>query len=275
MQRCSCPLPWTVSTPTTRHVVSRAILIAVLLAGPFTLPPAVSFAAAAPGHEIIVNGDFEALKQGADLRRDDKGQDWYESRKDTKDGQALLKLSTKAIGGNASKKAMIKGDLQWNTYLSQRFAEPQTVFLHVQYDIYVKEILPEHNRSAFFFLGTIKDKKNGPNSTGSERFVFLGFENAEQAGKINLFAREGESGWAERTIVARDLDLGRWYTIGVRANVPEGIYEVKVDGVTDWFEVEACFAKGRTPEKLTHLSFASWNDGSGTFYVDNVRASDR
>ena len=25
------------------------------------------------------------------------------------------------------------------------------------------------------------------------------------------------------------------------------------------------------PSKLTHVSFASWNDGPGTFYIDNVR----
>ena len=35
---------------------------------------------------------------------------------------------------------------------------------------------------------------------------------------------------------------------------------------------EVIFCEGKTPEQITHLSFASWNDGPGTFYVDNVTA---
>jgi hypothetical protein len=229
---------------------------------------------AALAADLIVNGDFEALTSGKQLRTDNKGQDWYESRKDTDEGRGLLKFSTKNIGGNATKKAMIKGHPELNTYLTQRFPEPQSVYLAVQFDMYIKEILPDDNRSAFVFLGGIRDKKNGPNSTGSERFVFLGFENAEQEGKINLFAREGANAWSEKTIVARDLDLKKWYTIAVQANIPEGLYEVRIDGVTEWFELESFYHRGKTPEELTHLSFASWNDGAGTFYVDNVSASD-
>ena len=56
----------------------------------------------------------------------------------------------------------------------------------------------------------------------------------------------------------------------VEANVPEGFYAVHVDGVSEPLELESFFTKGRTPSKLTHLSFATWNDGAGTFYVDNV-----
>ena len=222
--------------------------------------------------DLIVDGDFEATASGKILRRDDKGQDWYESRKDSDAGRALLKLSTKNIGGNHTRKAMIKADPELNTYLSQRFPEPQSIYLFVQYDIYIREILPDDNRSAFFFVGAIKDKKGGPNSTGRERFVFLGFENGGENGKINLFAREGESKWADKTIVARDLDLKKWYTISVEMNIPEGVYEVTVVGVTEGMELESLYYKGKTPDGLSHLSFASWNDGAGTFYVDNVVA---
>jgi hypothetical protein len=36
--------------------------------------------------------------------------------------------------------------------------------------------------------------------------------------------------------------------------------------------VAAFHGKGaKPPTMLTHVSFASWNDGPGTFYVDNVR----
>jgi hypothetical protein len=174
--------------------------------------------------DLIVDGDFSGCKSGKKLRQDNKGQDWYESRKDTKEGRALLKRSTKNIGGNKTIKAMIKAHPELNTYLSQRFPEPQSVFLGARYDIYVKEILPDDNRSAFFFIGGIKDKKGGPNSTRRERFVFLGFENAAEPGKMNLFAREGDTGWAEKTVVAEGLDLGKWYTISVEVNIPEAIY---------------------------------------------------
>ncbi len=225
--------------------------------------------------ELVPGGNFEDVKNGKDLRRDTKGLDWYESRKDTPDGSNLLKLSKKNIKGNKTKKAMVKAHPELNTYLTYRLAEPQTMALTASYDILVKEILPDDNRSAFMFLGTVKDKKGGPNSTGRERFVFLGFENAETPGKLNLFAREGSGKWAERTLVAEGLSTDTWYTIHVEANIPEGYYSVTVDGVVEGFELESFYSKGKTPSKISHISFASWNDGAGTFYVDNVSVLDQ
>ncbi|MCP4292205.1 MAG: hypothetical protein GY780_10290 [bacterium] len=225
--------------------------------------------------ELVPNGDFEDVKNGKDLRKDSKGLDWYESRHDTDAGRDLLKLSKKNIKGNKTKKAVIIGSPEWNTYLSYRLAEPQKLAVSASYDILVKEILPEHNRSGFMFLGRVKDKKGGPNSTGKERFVFLGFENSTEPGKINLFAREGSNKWADRTLVAENLDLNTWYTIKVEANIPEGYYAVTIDGVVDAFELESFYSKGRTPNKISHISFASWNDGPGTFYVDNISVKDQ
>ena len=226
--------------------------------------------ALAAAADLVVDGSFENQKNGADLRKDGKGSDWYESRKDTEEGSKLLKLSTKDIGGNATKKAIILGSPDYNTYLSQRLTAPQDLALSVSFDIFVREILPTDNRSAFILLGGIKDKKGGPNSTGSERFVFMGFENAATPGEINLFAREGQTSWAEKTLVATGLKLETWYTITLEINIPEGFYTAAVKGVTQPFELESFFTRGRTPTKITHISFASWNDGAGTFYVDNV-----
>jgi hypothetical protein len=219
--------------------------------------------------EVVIDGDFETQQKSADLRKDGKGADWYESRKDG-EGAQLLMLSTKDVGGNATKKAMLKAHPDLNTYLSQRLATPIKVAGTLRYDLFVREILPDDNRSAFCFLGGIKDKLGGPNSTGAERFVFLGCENAATPGKMNLFAREGSNDWAKRTLVAKDLELGKWYTIVVDVNVAEGFYAVHVEGVTRPFELESFFTKGKTPSQLTHLSFATWNDGAGTFYVDKV-----
>jgi len=229
-----------------------------------------ALAGAALAENLVRDGDFEATKKSWQLRKDSKGCDWYESRKDTEAGPKLLMLSTKKIGGNRTHKAMIKAHPDLNTYLSFRLTRPLETAFTAGFDIYVKEILPDDNRSAFFFMGAIKDKKNGPNSTGKERFVFLGFENAAEPGKVNLFAREGAEPWANKTIVAAGLDLKRWYTIRIEGEIPEAYYTVTVEGVTEPFDLESFVTKGRTPTKLTHISFASWNDGAGTFYVDNV-----
>jgi hypothetical protein len=222
--------------------------------------------------ELVVDGDFENHKNGAQLRKDGKGSDWYESRKDTEEGSALLKLSTRNVGGNSTKKAMIKAHPELNTYLSHRLTEPQDFLVTVSFDIFIREILPDDNRSAFIMLGTIKDKKGGPNSTGKERFVFMGFENGTEPGTINLFAREGQTKWAEKTMVLEGLKLEKWYTITIEANVAEAFYTVEVDGEGEPFELESFYSQGKTPEKISHISFASWNDGAGTFYVDNVSA---
>lgn len=242
----------------TRRLVPSLIGLALLLAaGPL---------AAA---EQLVDGDFEAQQSSGDLRKDGKGSDWYESRDDG-EGAKLLMLSKKPVAGNASQKAMLKAHPDLNTYLSQRLLKPITVSATLRYDLCVKEILADDNRSAFCFLGGVKDKQGGPNSTGGERFVFLGCENAATPGKLNLFAREGANDWAQRTIVAKDLELNKWYTVVVEINVPEGFYAVHVEGLTKPFELESFFTKGKTPSQLTHLSFATWNDGAGTFYVDKV-----
>ncbi len=236
----------------------------------------MSIAARGPGAGaavLIEDGGFEACTSGKLLRQDNKGQDWYESRKDGKEGRGLLKLSTKDIGGNKTHKAIIVGHAERNTYLSQRFATEQEGDFAVQFDIYVKEILPDDNRSAFFLIGSDKDKKRGPNSTGTERFVFMGFENAKEKGKINLFARQKNATWEEKTIIARGLELHRWYTIDVRIHVQDEAYEVSVKGVTEPMALDAFSPKGKPLKRLTHLSFASWDDGAGTFYVDNVLAN--
>ena len=225
--------------------------------------------------ELIVDGGFEQMSSGRKLRVDNEGQDWYESRKD-KAGRKLLKFSTKKIYGNATHKAMIKADPELNTYLSQRLAAPQTGRLRIQYDIAVKMIRPEYDRSAFFFAGTSNDRKRGPNSTGKERFAMLGFENAGAEGKINLFAREGQNSWDDRTVLVTGLDTRTWYTITVDIDVAGGSYTVQVDDGPAHGPLQAFQTKrDPVPEAITHVSFASWNDGAGTFYVDNVSATAR
>ncbi len=232
---------------------------------------------AAPGAQapLVSDPDFEANETSAQLRKRAGTHDWYESRYDTKAGRKLLMLSKKKIKGNATRKAMIKASPEFNTYLSQGLAAPQTGRFSVQYDIYVKEILPPFNRSCFQMIGGDQVRKRGPNATGAERFVFLGFANAATPGDIDLVAFEGgdTAEWDVRTPVARGLKLKTWYTVRVDVDVPGKAYAVSVVGVTPQpVRVKAFKPKGKPyAEPLTHISFASWNDGPGTFYVDNVR----
>lgn len=225
--------------------------------------------------DLILDGGFEELTSSVPLRADNDGQDWYESRKD-RAGRKLLMLSTKKIYGNGTQKAMIKADPERNTYLSQMLAEPQTGRLRIQYDIAIKMIRPEWDRSGFFFAGTSNDKKRGPNSTGKERWAMLGFENAGAEGKLNLFAREGENSWDDRTILVEGLDTRTWYTITVDLDIPAGTYTVQVDdGPVSGPLLAFKTRSDPAPDAITHVSFASWNDGAGTFYVDNVSARAR
>lgn len=224
---------------------------------------------------LISDPDFELNMDGAQLRKRAGTNDWYESRSDTKAGRKLLMLSEKKIKGNATRKAMIKASPEFNTYLSQALVTPQIGRLSVQYDIYVKEILPPFNRSCFQMIGTDQVRKRGPNATGAERFVFLGFANAATPGDIDLVAFEGGDAteWDVRTPIAKGLKIKTWYTVRVDVDVPGKAYLVSVAGVTPQpVRVKAFKPKGKAyAEPLTHISFASWNDGPGTFYIDNVR----
>lgn len=243
----------------------------VLLTG-FAIGVAAGPSAGA-GASLITGGDFNLLQKSKELRADNKGPDWYESRRQVPGGRKLLMLSAKPIAGNATPKAMIKAHPDLNTYLTQKFTQAATADFTVQFDILVKEILPDDNRSAFILVGNERDKKNGPNSTANERFVFMGFENAVEKGKINLFARQGKFDWPQKTIVAKGLNLNQWYTIELTIYPNERTYEAVVKNVTAQpVELQAFAGGGKPPKKLTAISFASWNDGAGTFYVDNVIA---
>ncbi|MFC1572379.1 hypothetical protein ACFL6M_02160 [Candidatus Eisenbacteria bacterium] len=260
------------------HRLFGILLATLLLAGALPMIPSLlnaSMGSARAQTELLVDGDFESNETGKQLRAREEPQGWYESRRDGSEGRLLLKLSTKKVGRNESRKAMIKASPQFNTYLSQRLAAPQEGRLSISWDVYVREILPPYNRSAFQMIGNASVKGRGPNGAGAERFVFLGFENAEKPGKINLFAFEGgpDQEWDTRTLVASDLDLKRWHTIAVDVDVEKQTYSVSIQGVSEApVQVRAFKSKKKpVPKVLTHVSFASWNDGPGTFYVDNVR----
>jgi hypothetical protein len=258
---------------TRSRVLPAVALLALGLAT--IMPPiarvAVPAAQAQAGASLVVDGDFEKTMSGTGLRGLEKPRGWYESRGDGVGGPKLVALSKKALAGNATKKAFFKASKKRNAYLSQEFAAPQTGKFSLQWDVMVKKIVAKPNRSAYMLLGNDSFKGKGPNATGSERFVFLAFENAATAGKLNLVAMESASG--KSRVVVPNLDANKWYTVKVDVDVPGKAYNVSVNGVTSApVAVKAFEAKEKTiPSSITHVSFATWNDGPGTFFIDNVK----
>jgi hypothetical protein len=250
--------------------------VALLALGLCTLLPpvarvTVSMARAQTAAPLIVDGDFEKTMSGTGLRGLETPRGWYESRSDGVKGPKLVRLTKKALAGNATKKAFFKASRKANAYLSQAFPGPQTGRFSLQWDLLVRRVLPKPNRSAYMLVGNDAVTGKGPNATGSERFVFLAFENAATKGKLNLVALEAASG--KPRVVVPGLDADKWYTVKVDIDVPGKSYAVSVAGVTPApVTVKAFQAKEKTiPASLTHISFATWNDGPGTFFVDNVR----
>lgn len=250
--------------------------VAVLALGLCALHPmmarvVVPAAQAQTGEPMIIDGDFEQDMSGTGLRGLEKPRGWYESRGDGVKGPKLVRLTKKAIAGNATKKAFFKASRKANAYLSQAFPGPQTGKFSLQWDILVRRILPKPGRSAYMLVGNDAVPGKGPNATGTERFVFLAFENASPKGKLNLVAMESASG--KPRVVAPGLDAEKWYTVKVDIDVPGKSYAVTVPGVTSApVTVKAFEPKEKTiPSSLTYLSFATWNDGPGTFFIDNVR----
>ncbi|MDL2121667.1 MAG: PKD domain-containing protein [Deltaproteobacteria bacterium] len=198
--------------------------------------------------------------------------EWYESRGHDPN---LLSLDTDLVGGNDGKKAKLQSSLCGSAYLSQSLSPPQTHEFSVQWDIYVDSILDnaDLDRGALMMLGDDEDNADGPNSADSERFVFMAFhrENGGESGTMNLIAREPGNAYddsaAWRTLEA-DLAMDQWHTVRVDCDLDTDTYDVYVNGAlaSGGAGVMAFISK----DEITHMSFAQWNDGSGTFYVDNV-----
>jgi len=249
-----------------------AAAVLVLLAAGFHAPRPLAPAKAAAQTPLLVDGNFEAETTSLSLRAQKRVQAWYESRRDGVAGPKLLKLIKKSVYGHKTQKVMIKGSAKRNTYLTQAFSDKQKGKFSVQWDIAVKEIKPKRNRSAFQMIGNTEGDR-GPNATGKARFVFLAFENAETPGQINLFAydepfsRKSDN----RVPVVKGLKLKKWYTIKVDVDVPGKFYMVSIPGVTTAPVKVKAFDSGDIPKALTHISFASWNDGPGSFFIDNVK----
>jgi type II secretory pathway pseudopilin PulG len=220
---------------------------------------------------IIADSYFNDSANSAALRANGSGQDWYESRNDD---PTILYLDTSTIDGNSTKKAGFREDTNHNAYLSQEFSSAQSSTFSLKWDIYVDTILNDFNRdrAAIQMIGDDPGGSNTPNSTGPERFVYMAFydyNGATEGSDMSLIAMEPgdtyntSSTW--RTI-ASGLSLDEWITIQVKCYLDTDTYDVWVNDTLEATGVVAYTTK----DSLTHISFAQWDDGAGTFYVDNV-----
>ena len=212
---------------------------------------------------LLQDSEFNECVDSADLRANGAGQDWYESR-----GQrpTLLFLDQTNVGGNTGKKAGFTASSSYNAYLTQEFSSEQTGVFSVQWDIYVDSILnlgSYPDRAGIMLIGADVDNSGGPNRNDAERFVFLAFwkDGGATSGTAQLVWMKTFSNYYPIATV----NLDQWHTIKVVVNVPAGKYDVYLDG--EYIAtVDACTKLS----KVTHISFAQWNDGAGAFYVDNV-----
>jgi predicted glutamine amidotransferase len=220
--------------------------------------------------KLLADNEFDTSNNSADLIANGAGQDWYESRAMT---PSLLTLDINNISGNAGKKTRLSGTTatSQNAYLSQEFSSSQNNSFSVQWDVLVESIVnATPHRAGMMLIGDdTNSSAPGPNSNDNERFVYVGFSSLGKAsGKMDLVARDRNDAFTEGsfTVVATDLNLGQWYNIRVDLNLTSDMYDVYVDG-TKKATVTSRYAKNN----VTHISFATWNDGAGTFYIDNVK----
>jgi hypothetical protein len=211
-----------------------------------------------PVEELLLDNDFEASVDDADLRDNAVEQDWYESRNDI---PTQITLDETEVAGNIGKKAKFTGSTSGNAYLSQEFSTPQTGQFSLEWDIYMVEIVSGF-KSGWMFVGDDANNKDGPSSTGGDRFMRMSFANAGP-GKMDLVARHGTG--STDVVVVSDLNLNQWYHIRVDIDVDADTYTVYVDG-----EEKGTYGAQTLKSAVTHISFATWNDGPGTFYIDNV-----
>lgn len=198
-------------------------------------------------------------------------QDWYESRNNV---PTLVTLNQADIGGNNTKKAAFTASLSGNAYLTQPFKEARNGIVHLEWDIYMDNILNDSTRDRGGMMLVGADVGSGPNQ-GSGQFVYMAFWCEDGGGEpgdgkaMNLVAREPgdsfdiSSQWRQ---IASGVEFDRWYKIGVTCDTINRTYDVYIDGVL----MQSGVIAANILYDLTHISFAQWNDGAGAFYVDNV-----
>lgn len=226
--------------------------------------------------EVLVNGNFATETDSASLRSDDSGQDWYESRADSApNGPNQLTLDETDVAGNATKKAKFTGSSSYNTYMSQALpAALSSGTFTVQWDIYVDSIVnvTATDRSGWMFLGNNSNGIQGPSSTDVERWAMLAWAKVGggDTGAVSLTYRDRDDALASFSLASSTLALDTWYTVKLVGSPTTDTYDIYVN---DMLQVSGATSRYANVDP-SYISFASWNDGAGTFYVDNITLDD-
>jgi len=231
---------------------------------------------------LLVDSDFDASTDSADLRNNGSGQDWYESRGafGGTSNSSLLTLDTSNVGGNSGKKAGLKSyGISQDAYLTQEFNSSQSGNFTVSLDVYIDRVEDNANydRSGLIYVGDDSILTNCPTGTSNERFVFLTFYDStpgDTGTDLEIRARtsssQSYSNTSAWTQVATGLSYDTWYRIKVDLDVAGGTYDVYVDGVLEGDDVAKY--SGYASSSVSYISFAADGDGRGDWYIDNVFA---
>jgi len=230
---------------------------------------------------ILLDPDFNASVDSADLRANTTGQDWYESRHYFSGGNAsLLTLNTSTIGGNIGKKAALKNyNISSNAYLTQDLAT-QTNNFYLSFDIYIDRIQDSANydRAGHIYIGNdLNPTATCPTGTSNERFVYMVFYDPTVNNTTNhdlILKAKTATGAASATTstwttVTSGLSYHTWYNIKILINFISNNYNVYVNGTYVGTVVKN---PDYTSTSINYISFASDSSGKGDFYVDNVIA---
>jgi len=233
------------------------------------------------GSLLLFDPDFAGSSDSVELRENETGPGWYESRGDA---PAKLTLDETSVGGNDTKKAALKYSDPAGTgyaYLTHNLGSPQSGAFTISMDVYIDHIEDDlaRDRSGMIFIGDDSQGTDGANSTSDERFAFLAFYDPDLGSgddDLEIRARELNApaqSWnttGDWTVVATGLSYDTWYTVELDLDVSGGTYDVYVNGVLRGDDIDKY--ENYSSSSVTHISFATGTEAQGDFYVDNVGA---
>ncbi|MGV8162089.1 MAG: DUF2341 domain-containing protein, partial [Candidatus Nanoarchaeia archaeon] len=227
---------------------------------------------------LLQDVEFVNSANSTDLRFNNVGQDWYESRGAFPTGAdpTLLTLDETNVGGNSGKKALLKNNfgIKTNAYLAQEFSSRQNAPFNLTFDIYIDRVenSTPYNRTGTVYVGDNAATTNAPMGTGSERFVVLGFYDSspgESGDGIQLKAQPSTAtfanslGWLN---VSNNLSYDTWYNIKLSIIPATGTYDIYLNEELQRSNITRYSATA----SLDYVSFVADSDARGAFYIDNV-----
>jgi len=234
---------------------------------------------------LLVDPDFNASVDSADLRTNSVGQDWFESRGAFSGADPTrLTLNDTNIGGDATKKAQLAnygGTASSQAYLTQDFSSNQTGVFDVSFDIYISRIettstYPLANRTGHIYLGDDVVKTNAITGTSNERFVYFAFYDSTpnvgndleiRARTLSTQLYAETSQWVQ---VATGLSYANWYRVKLVVNVTAGTYDIYVDGILKTASIPKY--GGYAESYVQYITFSADGDARGDYFIDNVYA---